>query len=198
MSRTLILEDFAPAPLPPRAKEAAEGLTETQRLSAFEQGYKDGWDDAVAASEENQSHVTSDLAARLQDLSFGFHEARAHVLAGVETLVKSVVENLAPRLAAEMLPTLVHEHLSEIIKNQAEVPVRLRVAPESRAAIEAILPQEPGFPLTVEDSPDFAKGQVAFAMGPLETELNLEACFEQIELEVAGFFAENEKVIAHG
>lgn len=198
MARNLLLEDFAPAPQTVLASARSEGLAEEQRLIAFEQGYQAGWDDAIAASDEDQSRVTADLASQLRDLSFGFHEARAHVLSGVEELITSVMQSLVPRIGSEVLPLLVVEHLTELVQGASNTPVKLRVAPANRSAIEAALPSEPGFPLSIEDSEDCAVGQVGFVMGRTESELNLDECFARIEEEVTKFFSENERQLANG
>lgn len=198
MSRALLLEDFAPVPQTIRASKRSEGLAEEQRLSAFEQGYQAGWDDAIAASDEDQSRITEDLATQLRDLSFGFHEARTHVLSGVEELILSVTRSLVPRIGAQVLPVLVAEHLAELVQGATDIPVKLRISPANRAAIEAALPEDPGFPLTIEDTEDCAAGQVGFIMGRSESELNLDECFARIEEEITKFFAENERQLAHG
>lgn len=198
MPRTLHLEDFAPVAPTALARETTEGLTETQRLSAFEQGYKAGWDDAIVAADEDQSRITTDLAARLQDLSFSFHEARAHVLAGVEALVTSVMRTLAPRIGADVLPHLVLDHLQDLMQASADTPICMRVSPSDRAAIQAMLPQDPGFPILIEESADFASGQVTFVMGQSESELDLGECFAQIEQKIDIFFSDNERQLANG
>lgn len=198
MARTLLLEDFAPSPQTVLASARSEGLAEEQRLSAFEQGYQAGWDDAIAASDEDQSRITADLASQLRDLSFGFHEARTHVLSGVEELITSIARSLVPRIGAQVLPVLVAEHLAQLVHGATDAPVKLRVSPANRAAIEAALPPDPGFPLMIEDTEDCAAGQVGFVMGRSESELNLEDCFARIEEEIAKFFAENERQLANG
>ena len=198
MARNRLLEDFAPAPQTVLASARSEGLAEEQRLIAFEQGYQAGWDDAIAASDEDQSRVTADLASQLRDLSFGFHEARAHVLSGVEELITSVMQSLVPRIGSEVLPLLVVEHLSELVQGASNMPVKLRVAPANRSAIEAALPAEPGFPLSIEASEACAVGQVGFVMGRTESELHLDECFARIEEEVTKFFSENERQLANG
>jgi len=198
MPKALYLEEFSPSALPPIARERFESMSEAQRLTAFEDGYKAGWNDAIAAADEENKRIATDLESQLRDLSFGFHEARTHVLTGVSDLVRAVVSNLLPRVGAEMLPNLVVENLQNLMENAADQPIRLRVCPRNRQVIESILPADPGFPITIEESDDFLPGQVSFAMGPVETELDLEACFRRIEEEVTAFFNENERQLAHG
>jgi hypothetical protein len=52
---------------------------EEAKVASFEQGYKAGWDDAVAAQSEDQTRIRADLARNLQSLSFTYQEARSHM-----------------------------------------------------------------------------------------------------------------------
>lgn len=198
MPKALHLEDFTPTELPPMAREQNESMTEAQRLSAFEQGYQAGWDDAMSSASEDNQRITSDLESQLKDLSFGFHEARMHVLTGVSDLVRTVISNLVPRIGAEILPDLVAESLRDLMEEAASQPIILRISSQNRQAIEQALPADPGFPITIEESADFAPGQVAFIMGQSERQLDLDACFERIQEDVAAFFTENERQLANG
>ncbi|MEM1360438.1 MAG: hypothetical protein AAGF94_01835 [Pseudomonadota bacterium] len=198
MGQPLLLEDFTPIAPPPLARERIEGLTESQRLSAFEQGYKAGWDDAVTAGDGEKTRLTADISAQLGDISFGFHEARTHVLSGVRELITSVVGTLVPKIGASVLPVLVHDHLQALIEEVADTPVTLRVSPARREAIEAAIPADPGFPLQIEEHPDFSEGQVSFLSVHGESELNLENCFDEITQEIELFFAQNERQRAYG
>ena len=111
MGRTLVLEDFG-GPLDAlTAAGRGAALPEEQRLAAFEDGYQAGWDDAARALSESHQKLSADLAQNLGDLAFTFHEARAHVLKGVEPLLRQMVSRILPDVARHALPGLVVEML---------------------------------------------------------------------------------------
>jgi flagellar assembly protein FliH len=74
---------------------------EEAKLSAYDQGYRAGWDDAVQAQSSDQAQISAELARNLKSLSFTFAEARGHVLAAMQPLLADIV--------ARLLPTISHE-----------------------------------------------------------------------------------------
>lgn len=72
------------------AKQGAETVItdlsalEEARLASYEQGFSAGWEDALAAQADDRKQLAADLAHTLQSLSFTYHEARAHILRGLE------------------------------------------------------------------------------------------------------------------
>ncbi|MCA8878633.1 MAG: flagellar biosynthesis protein [Rhodobacteraceae bacterium] len=199
MGRTLVLEDFG-GPLDAlTAAGRGAALPEEQRLAAFEDGYQAGWDDAARALSESHQKLSADLAQNLGDLAFTFHEARAHVLKGVEPLLRQMVSRILPDVARHALPGLVVEMLDDMVKTSASAPVILKVSPESRAEIEAVLPTKPGFPLEVREEPTLAEGQVFIRTGEVEQAVDLTAALTEIEAAVDDFFNLNdERLQAHG
>ena len=166
------------------------------RLSAFEDGYKAGWDDATASQNELQSAVTSDLASHLQDLSFTFHEARSHVVSGIAPLVEGVLAPILPTIAREALPQIIMEQIADLVGEAANTPVTLSIAPDSREALLSVLPAEPGFPLEVREEPTLAAGQVFMRFEGRETEIDTHRVIEEIQDAVRDFFARNDERIA--
>jgi flagellar assembly protein FliH len=199
MGRTLVLEDFGGPLEAVSAAHRAAALPEELRLAAFEEGYQAGWDDAARALSESHQKLAADLAQNLGDLAFTFHEARAHVLKGVEPLLRQMVARILPEVARHALPSLVVEMLDDMVKTSASAPVILKVSPESRAEIEAVLPPSPGFPLEVRVEPTLAEGQVFIRTGEVEQAVDLTAALTEIEAAVDDFFNLNdERLQAHG
>jgi flagellar M-ring protein FliF len=74
-----VLEDFATlaGPAAQAPSDPAPALADAERLAAYEQGYRAGWDDAVRAEAADQARIGAELARNLQEMSFSFHEARS-------------------------------------------------------------------------------------------------------------------------
>lgn len=198
MPTPVFLEDFEVPTRGSLAKTPSAAVVEEQRLTAFEQGYKAGWDDAAAAQTEDTSRISADFANNLRDLSFSFHEARAHVLAGAEPLIRDMVARVLPEIARATLPQIVGERIDAILQETADRPVRLMVSPATRPALEQILPSDPGFPLEVVEEPTLGEGQIFLRAGTVEQGIDLGRVLTEITALVDDYFTLSEKEVVNG
>lgn len=202
MASRLRLETFdlpeAAAPDPARPA-AVEPAGEEARLEAFEAGYKAGWEDAVAAGEEDQGRLRADLARNLQALSFTYHEARSHVLQALAPLLREAAGRLLPAVARGAIGALVAETLRPIAERCAGAPVTVLVSPASRAAVEAALALEPGLPVAIEEEPTLGAGQVYLRLRQGEAMVDLDSATAAVAAAVEEFFhPEEEASRRHG
>ncbi|KAA2315585.1 ABC transporter ATP-binding protein [Pseudooceanicola sediminis] len=192
-----ILEDFGTAPLPAGPAMNEEEL-ETIRLEAFENGYKAGWDDAAKALREEQSHIASDLARNLQDLSFTYTEAHSAVLSAIRPLMGDIIDKVVPDLARETLGLRIKTELEQMAKRKASQRVEILVAPDNLATTEGLMEEDFGFPLSVVPDDTLSEGQVFLRFDDEETEIDLNAVTDGIRQAVDSFFTEQERKIQNG
>ena len=151
-------------------------------------GYRAGWDDASNAVSEDQTRARAELARNMQTLSFTYHEARGHVLKAVEPLLLQIVGQLLPEIARETLAPFVLETLMPLAETLGDAPVTLVINPVARAAVEALLEQATGLPMTIEEEPTLGEGQVYIRMGTFEAQVDLDKATADIAAAVRGFF----------
>lgn len=175
-----------------------DSSSEREKLDSFERGYKAGWDDATTAQHQDQSRISSDLESSLNDLAFTFHEARSHVLNGVEPLLRELVKKIFPRFAQDRLPVLIKEHIATALAEVTERPIILCVSPKSRAAVESALPLDPGFPITVKEEPTLSDGQVFLNLGATEEVLDLDEVLSSVNAAISDFFEINQRMQVNG
>ena len=173
-------------------------VLEETKLASYETGYSAGWEDAVAAQSGDQNRIRADLARNLQSLSFTFHEARDHVLHAIEPLLTEIVNKLLPVLAHDVLPAKILEILMPMARSFAGVPIQLVISPASRAAIDQVLEQTSGLPITVVEEPSLSEGQVYLRLGETENQINLDRATQEISAAVKGFFVLPERERKHG
>lgn len=161
---------------------------EDEKLASYETGYRAGWDDASTALNEDQTRIRSELARNLQTLAFTYHEARGHVLKAVEPLLLQIVGQLLPEIARETLAPFVLETLMPLAEGLGDSPVTLVINPAARPAVEALLEQATGLPLTIEEEPTLGEGQVYIRLGTVETQVDLDKATADIAAAVRGFF----------
>ncbi len=165
------------------------GAVEEAKLAAYEQGYKAGWDDAAAAQSEDQSRIRADLARNLQQLSFTWQEARAHILKAVEPLLEEMVGRLLPETARETLAPMVLEQVMPMAGEMTDQPVVLVLNPAVRVAVETLIEQATGLPMIIEEEPTLPEGQVYIRLGGAEAQVDLSRVTADIAAAVRGFFS---------
>ncbi|MFC7702637.1 flagellar biosynthesis protein [Plastorhodobacter daqingensis] len=197
MARRIQLREFdAPeaAPEPPRFSEQE---LETARLTAYDEGYQRGLDDAMRAAEQDQLRLREDIAQALQEMSFTYHEARGHVLRALQPLFSEMLAKLLPEAARAALPGIISEVLMPAAAAAAGIPVQIAVAQDDLAAVTAAI-EDPGFPVHFFADPALLPGQAALRLGDTETAIDLDDAVEHIRAAVTGFYALQSEARIHG
>lgn len=189
MTRQLILEDFG-ADATPVSQTPQSLLPEDQRLSAFEDGYKAGWDDANKADSDARTRISADLEKNLQELSFTFHEARAHIIGNIAPLLRAMAETVLPTVAQAKFADTILETVNQCLETAGDAPLTLTVNPLDRVTIETVLPENGPLPVTITEQNSLAQGQVFFKVGAQETVVDMAALLSEISASVDAFLAE--------
>lgn len=186
MSR-LRLEDFS-KPTSVHSVEIASSLDlQEAKLQSFEDGYKAGWDDAAAAEAEGHARIGADFAKTLQELSFGYHEARAHVLGALGPLLTAMVERVMPQIARAGFARTVVATAMEAAEREADRPLHLRVCPENRSALEEIMAEDPGLPLKIVEDDTLGPGQALLSGATGESEIDIDGMLSSLRAALDDF-----------
>jgi flagellar assembly protein FliH len=194
----LRLEVFEPAATPAAAAGsagAADPVTEADEraLGAFENGYKAGWDDAVAALEDGASQQRAEVARALQALVFTHSDARSTVLAALEPLLRAMVARILPEIAQAALVPQIAAVLAAPAAAAAEAPLELVVSPGARGAVEAWLETRGVGDLRIVDDPALGAAQVTIRQGDAETRIDLDGAVTAITTLIADFFDDHRR-----
>lgn len=186
MSISHLLEDFGSDP-DAHTISMSDVSLEEQRLQAFENGYKAGWEDAVKAAADDAARISTDFAANLEDLSFTFSEAQSSLLGALRPLLTGMVESVLPRLARETLGARVIETLEGMARDATGTGAELVTSPGNVAALEQLLQDNNLLTTRVTGEPSLGDGQVHLRVGANEREIDLDSVLVQIETALAGF-----------
>ncbi|MGB3177421.1 MAG: flagellar biosynthesis protein [Albidovulum sp.] len=189
MTRRVQLEVFELTDMTDERVELGQAELEECRLAAYEQGYTAGWDDAVAAQDQEVARLRADLGQNLQDLNFTYHEAHSHVLRTLEPLLQDMVTKVMPAIARDSLGPMVLEHLRPIAKEMANQPIVLVANPANRDLLERLVVHEVSFPITMREEPSLGEGQVHIRMNEEESRIDLDGVIAAISTAVSGFFS---------
>lgn len=187
-----IAGDGLPAPL------VEASALEDAKVTAFEQGYSAGWEDAVAAQQGDQSRIRADLARNLQSLAFTFQDARSHVLQAIRPLIVEMTNRLLPEVAREALAPTVLEALMPMAEALADAPLILVLNPAARSSVEDLVTRATGLPLVIEEEPSLGEGQVYLRIGKVETKVDLTQVTADIGAAVRAYFSMHNKEPSNG
>ncbi|SMX47364.1 FliH/SctL family protein [Actibacterium lipolyticum] len=195
MTQPLILEDFTPIALP----STSDDLNPEGRLEVYEEGYKAGWEDAAAAENQSQTRIALDLEKALQDLSFTYHEARTHVLNSLAPLLTLMVDQVLPDLAHRGFAQALVDVTREAAHKAADDPVELVVNPANYSSVDAVLPADLPFSITLVQDQSLGPGQAYLRLGQSEQSFDIDSVLVSISTVVSDFLgAQNEKEVKHG
>ena len=209
MTRALVLEDFGhpgtedasafpgpavpaemPDATPPSAPLVSHAELDGDGLDAFEQGYRNGWDDCIANETEERRRIGSDLAATLSEMSLAAEEMQREILSDLAPLLDQIAEQLLPPLAAEALAPVVMEQVRSIVAECGPVEIELLAAPEKCRPIEAVLQASTDLAVRVLPEPAFAEGQVSIRISDQRRDIDLSEAAERMADIIRAFAAE--------
>lgn len=195
----LIPADTAAAPSWDTAGASPDsGQPEFARADVFEEGYRAGWDDAVRAQSDDQTRIGAEFERNLQELSFTFHEARAHVIQSMEPLLTQLVDTVFPALLAEALVATVREELQPLIADAADSPIELVVGPGGQSILETQVTQVANAAIRVVEEPSLAEGQAYLRIGKTERQIDLSGALDRIRSAIEALYELNERTLKHG
>lgn len=196
-----ILEDFglpAPGSHLSLVSDIDEAQLESEKLEAFENGYRAGWDDAVKAQTEDTERLSSAFSQNLQDLSFTYHEAHGQIMNAMAPLLEEMVSVLLPKLAREALAPHILTEILAIARDSGSPEVIVAVSPADAATVAPLVEADYGFPITVQQDDTLAEGQADIRFGKTEKQIDLSAALEGLSESVRGFIHDNQRITAHG
>ncbi|MBP1805085.1 hypothetical protein [Rubellimicrobium aerolatum] len=190
----LMLESFDAAPPEPVPEEPAGPSAEWRE--GFAAGHAEGLSQGRAEAEAESAHLSAELARGLQDMAFGYAEARGQVLAALRPLVELLIERLLPQLAAEALGPWIAQAVLDAARADSAAPLVVDLHPDRIEAVRACLP--PGMPATLR--PDPALGPNAARLSTLhrESDLDIDACLGAIREALSALIDTSPGLLRHG
>jgi flagellar assembly protein FliH len=166
--------------------EEVESFEDT-KLDAFENGYKAGWDDAAIAHKNDTKAAVSQIAQRLDDMSFTHREVQGKLVLALKPLLANCVSKLLPEIGRHSLYPYIFEKVEMLLKDQTETPIEVVVSSGQKEMLENLMQSRPLIPFTVTADTDLTLGQVFIRVGAVEREINFDAILEDIRTALESF-----------
>ncbi len=196
-ARPLTLEDFGAFAGPVPVEMVDSDRLEAEKLESFDKGYAAGWEDAAAATEQAAAEGAAAGLARLQDLAFTYHEARAHVLRSVLPLLEALADRVVPQILRQTLGARLVEIVERAAIDAATAEVELLVAPGEGEEINAALDGRVNFPIVVREEDSLAPGLLHLRLDATEREFDFTGFENKLREAIAALDAELEET-SHG
>jgi flagellar biosynthesis/type III secretory pathway protein FliH len=192
------LEDFDSRKAPAAAPRLTVEEVEEVRRAAYENGFQAGAMDAVAAQQAEDARLSAELVTTLKDLSFGFHEASAHVMSNVAPVLRAVVDTVLPDLMSEIVGHTILETVEPLVEEAASIPVRLLVSPGEAPAIRQIIGEAADIPFVIVEDPALERGRAHVKIGAAERHIDVSGVLDRISAAVDAVTDLNTRKTAYG
>lgn len=174
MTLSALLESFdddirAPGPVGSAPSHGPGGaLSEADRLAAYEEGYRSGWDDCIAADREEAKRISAELSRNLSDIGFTYHEARTQLLAEVEGLLGAFFATVIPRLSETAVAARLVDDLLDLAGNAVDRPCEIVVTASDAGIVRGLLQEVPTVEVRIVEESALAPGQAYLRLGSEE------------------------------
>lgn len=192
------LENFDLGGAPEAAPPLSDAEIEQIRHQAYENGFQAGAADAIAAMQAEDARLSAELVTALRDLSFGFHEASAHVMCNVTPVLRAMVDTVLPRLMGDTVGHTVLEAVEPLLEEAAGIPVRLLIAPDDAPAVRRIIGESADLPFVIVEDPTLAPGRANLRIGAVERHIDVSGVLDRIAGAVDAVTELNTRKAANG
>lgn len=198
MAISHLLEDFSAARSGEAMKRLSEDEWEDQRLTAFEQGYSAGWEDAMQAQARDQTRVSAALARNLEDISFGYHEALAQMTEALEPTFRGLIDAVLPDVMARTFGHHIVAQLRDMATDTMTGPAVLVVPVGAAAAVQPMLDRDFSIAVDLAEDPCLEPGRALIRLGTGERELDFDRLMTSIRNAVDAFTFQTKQESRHG
>ncbi|SMX40401.1 hypothetical protein [Octadecabacter ascidiaceicola] len=136
----------------------------------YRRGKADGLLHAETLNATKVAQSISEISSTLNDMAFGYEEARHHLLGQLQPLVRQIADKVLPDIARVGFGA----HLSELINLELEasasLPIHIGVAPEVLGALDSL--EKQAHCVFVSD-PNLIEGQAVIQQNGVEVFLDI-------------------------
>ncbi len=152
----------------------------------------------MAAAKADQASVDRALIQSLEDLSFGFAEARHVILLGLVPFFETLVGLILPKSVDAVFRAQLIEQLQSAAAQDMQQPCQLVLHPGQVSAVTQILTDLNMQELAVTSRADQPAHAALIQRGKVETAIDVDALLTGIQDTLAGFIDTTQEHADHG
>ena len=154
---------------------------DAEKLQAFEDGYQAGWKDSNSSALESREAISASIAKNLQEMSFGYHEARRKLLDSISPLFEIIFSKLLPEVSRATIGPIIVEDVTKLVRDQLDQRIEICVSKIDFEAVNSFLEEQIREPFTLSTETTLAEGQVFLRLGGQEREINFAKLISKIQ-----------------
>ncbi len=161
---------------------------DNEKLMSFEEGYQAGWDDATAARNVSDLNLHDAILENLQEVSFGFHEAKSGLIGELRPFFEEVLDTLVPEVIKMSIGPFIVEHIMSLASDASDQLILMEVSVADFSSLKAFLQAQDMSCFELKEQESLIAGQVVFKVGGKETEIDFEHTLQEIKTKIDNLF----------
>lgn len=141
------------------------GPSDPTNDEAWQQGYAAGVAEATQQALANNTQLQDSVVQALQDMAFGYAEARALLVNDLRPLFEASCAHFFPTLADMALPAQIVSTLMELADERVQQPLKLHLPPDQVAAVNEALARANALPFEAVADPALGPNQAIIVSG---------------------------------
>ncbi len=192
MGLALALEEFDDVPAP------AIGGASAAPSPDWQDGHAAGRAEALAEAATAQGALALGFVETLEDMAFGYAEARGVLMSELVGFFDRLAETLLPSLGPEVLTAHLAQALAQAAHADLAQPLVLRVAVADVVGVSDRLAARPDLPFTCRADPGLAPGSATLSGGGRETSLDAARLVSDLRAILSAFIDDQRQEATHG
>ena len=194
MSFRNILEEFPETKRPSgETDEVLAAQLEAARVAGYEEGYRLGWDDAVAEERKRRGHIDAEFERCIQDLGFTYHEAVDQVRTELTGFLSEMTDALFPSTIPDLLREAFRSEAVTLAEGLLNPSIKLLASENVIAQLQEMMP-EVDIDVSVETEPSLGPHQAYLTLAGQERVIDFQPLVDALreQLSAAGQDAKKE------
>ncbi|OJI92487.1 flagellar assembly protein FliH [Planktotalea frisia] len=189
MSSAHLFEDFSQGNKLDRSRVKSQD----DALEGYESGYQAGWDDAIKAHQDAQTHLSSTLSQNLEQIEFTLIEAQTQLLSTIKPVLEEIMKTLLPGLLSEGLRALVVEEIETLLKTNVAKDISLVVSEQDEMTVAAFLNSSRNLSdISLVAKETLTEGQAYVSCATLQRKIDVTQAISDIQSRVDSFLNQPE------
>ncbi len=164
-----------------------DGPVEASHSPDYLRGLADGEARASAALAGQLARGVTQTSATLADMTFGFAEARDHLLGHLRSILTQVAEVALPQIAQQTFASHLIDVLSKDFDTASKYPAAISVAPALVSELSAAVSSEGPAQFSFIPDQTLVAGQALIRQGEKTVMIDLPALNEALQTAMLGF-----------
>lgn len=177
MSGKEFFEDFSVS----RASLSNAKSGNADQLASYESGFQAGWDDAMAANQENSNHISASLARNLEAIDFTMAEAQSQLLCGLKPILDEVGKTLLPEIRSLALRDHISKEIENCLRTYTSSTIALVVSEADQQGVKELLSRTPETSkIALEVKSTLAEGQAYITCAQTDRKIDISQSIQEI------------------